>query len=495
MMGILSLNILVPFLGVFLLVAMPSSRVNLIRSTSVGVGSISLLLAIVAFYAYDYNEGGYQLRESYEWLPNIGITFTLGIDGISAVLILLNGFIFLAGIVTSWAVSPRNKDFFILLFLLAAGVYGTFAVLDLFFLFFFYELAVVPMFLLIGVWGSSSNFGNFARTKEYGAMKLVLYLTAGSMLIWLAIIAIFVESGLGTFNMEHLAGAELPRTFQVVFFPFLAVGFGVLAGLWPFHTWSPDGHVAAPTAVSMLHAGVLMKLGAYGILKVGMYILPEGAEAWGPVLIVLGTINVLYGAIGAIAQTDLKYVVAYSSVSHMGYVIMGLATIDPIGLNGSVLQMVSHGIMTALFFALIGSIYEQSHLRDIRVLQGLAKRMGLTAAFFGVAGLTSLGLPGLSGFVAEFMVFVGTFRTYPVLGVLAIIGAAITAVYILRLIGKVFFGPLDDQWAYLSDPPKYQQATSAILVLALIGIGIWPFPLIRLIDVGVSDLLRAMGGM
>ena len=382
-----------------------------------------------------------------------------------------------------------------MLFLLAAGVYGTFAVLDLFFLFFFYELAVVPMFLLIGVWGSSSNFGNFARTKEYGAMKLVLYLTAGSMLIWLAIIAIFVEAGVGTFNMEELARTELPRTFQIVFFPFLAVGFGVLAGRWPFHTWAPVGHVAAPTAVSMLHAGVLMKLGAYGILKVGMLILPEGAEVWAPVLIGLGTINVLYGAIGAIAQTDLKYVVAYSSVSHMGYVIMGLATLDPIGLNGSVLQMVSHGIMTALFFALVGSIYDQSHIRDSRVLEGLAKRMGVTAAFFGIAGLTSLGLPGLSGFVAEFMVFVGTFRTYPVLGALAIIGAAITAVYILRLIGKVFFGPLDHQWAHLSDPPKYQQATSAVLALALIGIGVWPFPLIRLIDVGVADLLRAMGGM
>ena len=268
-----------------------------------------------------------------------------------------------------------------------------------------------------------------------------------------------------------------------------------MAGLWPFHTWSPDGHVAAPTAVSMLHAGVLMKLGAYGILKVGMLILPEGATVWAPVLIGLGTVNVLYGAIGAISQTDLKYLVAYSSVSHMGYVIMGLATLDPIGINGSVLQMISHGIMTALFFALVGSIYEQAHLRDIRVLEGLAKRMGVTAALFGVAGLTSLGLPGLSGFVAEFMVFVGTFKTYPFLGALAIIGAAITAVYILRLMGKVFFGTLNDQWAHLADPPRYQQATAGILAVALLGIGIWPFPLIRLIDVGVADLLRAMGGM
>ena len=255
-MGILSANILIPFLAVFVLVALPSGRPNLVRAIAIGTGGLSFVLSAIAFFSYDYNEGGYQLRESYEWLPNVGIGVTLGIDGISAVLILLNGFIFLAGIVMSWAVTPRNKDFFILLFLLAAGVYGTFAVLDLFFLFFFYELAVVPMFLLIGVWGSSSDFGNFARTKEYGAMKLVLYLTAGSMLIWLAIIAIFVEAGLGTFNMELLASTELSRTFQIVFFPFVAIGFGVLAGLWPFHTWSPDGHVAAPTAVSMLHAGV-----------------------------------------------------------------------------------------------------------------------------------------------------------------------------------------------------------------------------------------------
>ena len=288
----------------------------------------------------------------------------------------------------------RVKDFFMLFFLLVAGVYGVFVSLDLFFLFFFYELAVLPMYLLIGVWGSSSDFGTFLRPKEYGAMKLMLYLVAGSILVWVAILAVYVEGGMGTFSFLRLEEATFSPMFQRVFFPLFMVGFGVLAGLWPFHTWSPDGHVAAPTAVSMLHAGVLMKLGAYGIIRLGIDLLPEGAQDWALVLIVLGIINVVYGAVAAMGQRDLKYVVGYSSVSHMGYVLVGFATLNSFGLSGAVLQMFSHGIMTALLFALVGAIYDRAHVRDIGILEGLTKRMGLTSAFFAVAGLTSLGLPG-----------------------------------------------------------------------------------------------------
>jgi len=267
------------------------------------------------------------------------------------------------------------------------------------------------------------------------------------------------------------------------------VGFVVLAGLWPFHTWTPHGHVAAPTAVSMLHAGVLMKLGAYGIIRVGMFLLPEGADTWMPVLIALGTVNVLYGAISAMAQQDLKYVVGYSSVSHMGYVLMGIATLHPLGVGGAVLQMFSHGIMTALFFALVGVIYDRAHLRDIRVLEGLSKRMGFTASFFAVAGLASLGLPGLSGFVAEFLVFVGTFKTYLPLAVLAVIGAAITAVYILRLLAKAFFGPIGPRWDHLSDASPMEIGAMGILVFVLVFVGVWPLPLMDVINAGVGELL------
>jgi len=403
--------------------------------------------------------------------------------------------VLLGGVLISQNIQYRTRDFFVLLFALGAGVFGVFAVRDLFFLFFFYELAVLPMYLLIGVWGSSTDFGTFLRTKEYAATKLFLYLVAGSVLVWIGILAVYVEAGnVGSpsFSMTTLgilaANGQFSETFQTLVFPLFMIGFGVLAGLWPFHTWSPDGHVAAPTAVSMLHAGVLMKLGAYGIIRVGLVLLPEGADNWMPVLISLGTVNVLYGAVSAMSQTDLKYVIGYSSVSHMGYVLMGIATLDRIGVGGAVLQMFSHGIMTALMFLLVGTIYDRAHIRDLNVLNGLSQRMRVTSFFFAVAGLASLGLPGLSGFIAEFMVFTGTFRTYLPLAVLAVVGAALTAVYILRLLARTFLGESDIRWENLTDSGPIEKAVGGAFVLILFFVGIWPEPLMRVINVGVEVL-------
>ena len=490
---VLFLLIAIPLIGGVALMFFPGHRTDLIRSFSVAVASLCLLLAVYAFLSYDKTAGGLQLTNSFDWLPILGITYSLGVDGISVLMVLLTGIVFITGVLMSWNIGPRSKDFFVLYLLLVAGVFGVFASQDLFFFFFFYERAVVPMYLLIGVWGSSSDFRTFLRTKEYGAMKLMLYLVAGSVLVWVAILAVYVAAGQGSFLFADLAKATFDPGFQRFFFPLFMVGFGVLAGLWPFHTWSPDGHVAAPTSVSMVHAGVLMKLGAYGVIR-SMEILPTGAQDWMPVLIGLGTVNVIYGAISAMAQRDLKYVVGYSSVSHMGYVIMGIATLDPLGVSGAVLQMFSHGIMTALFFALVGIIYERTHVRDIGVLEGLAKRMGVTASFFVVAGLTSLGLPGLSGFIAEVLVFIGTFRTYPMLGVLGVIGAAITAVYILRLIAKVFFGPISDQWQALPDASRLEMATTGALVLVIVLVGIYPAPLINVINSGVLPFVERVAG-
>ena len=489
--------IALPMVGALVIMAMPSYQERAIRWTASAFALLSMLLSFYIFAVYYFDPGGMQFTRSWNWLSipgpwsggDLGISLSLGIDGIGAPMVLLTGIITFTGVMISWNIQRWNKDFFVLYFLLLTGVFGVFASTDLFFFFFFYELSVLPMYLLIGVWGSSSEFPTFSRTKEYGAMKLMLYLVAGSVLVWIAMIAIFVEAGLGTFDMQSLSEATYSPTFQKIFFPFLAIGFGVLAGLWPFHTWSPDGHVAAPTSVSMVHAGVLMKLGAFGIIKVGMTILPEGAQFWMPVLVGLGTVNVIYGAISAMGQSDLKYVIGYSSVSHMGYVIMGIATLHPLGVTGAVLQMFSHGIMTALFFAVVGVVYDRTHTRDSLVLEGLAKRMGVTAAFFAVAGLASLGLPGLSGFVAELLVFLGLFQTYPVLGVLGIIGAAITAVYILRLLAKVFFGPLDERWKDQTDATRVEGFSAAILVAFVFLVGLFPFPFIRVINSGVSELL------
>ena len=443
--------IALPLLGAALIMATPSARITAIRRTATAFALVAMLLSFYVFLRFYLDGDGDRFSAAWRWLSlpgpwqfgDIGISLALGVDGIAAPMVLLTGIVMFTGTLVSWSITAWSKDFFILYFLLLAGVFGVFVALDLFFFFFFYELSVLPMYLLIGVWGSSSRFPKFARTKEYSAMKLTLYLVAGSVLIWIAFMAIFIEAGLGTFHLQRLAAVEYSPSFQKVFFPFLAIGFGILAGLWPFHTWSPDGHVAAPTAVSMAHAGVLMKLGAFGIIHIGMRLLPEGAAFWMPALVGLGTVNVIYGAISAMGQSDLKYVIGYSSVSHMGYVMMGIATLHPLGLSGAVLQMFSHGIMTALFFAVVGVVYDRTHTRDILALNGLAKRMGVTAVFFTIAGLTSLGLPGLSGFVAELLVFLGLFQTYPILGALGIIGAAITAVYILRLLAKVFFGPLE----------------------------------------------------
>ena len=400
----LLLLVLVPLAGAILAMFLPKDRPRDAWQFAIFVAAVSFVLSVVVFARYDYAEGGVQFAREYAWIGHpLNISLDLGLNGIGAPLVLLNGIVLLGAVLISQTITRRTRDFFVLLLALGAGVYGVFIVRDLFFLFFFYELAVLPMYLLIGVWGSSTDFGAFLRTKEYGAMKLMLVLVAGSVLIWIGILALYVASsqaGSPTFNIDTLAqlraDGAFSRTLELWVFPLFAVGFGILAGLWPFHTWSPDGHVAAPTGVSMLHAGVLMKLGAFGIIQVGMILTPTGAEVWMPVLIGLGTVNVIYGAISALSQNDLKYVIGYSSVSHMGYVLMGIATLHPVGLAGAVLQMFSHGIMTALMFAMVGAIYERAHIRDSMILNGLIKRMGVTTFFFAIAGLASLGLAGSS---------------------------------------------------------------------------------------------------
>ena len=482
---VLLATIALPLFVAVLLLIVPSKRADIVRYISIATGFALFGLSAYAFFAYQVGTvETYQFEMQWTWIENVGflgddgITLHLGIDGIGATMVLLTGIVTFAATLISAKIDYRNKDYFILLFLLVAGVFGVFTSLDLFFWFFFYELAVLPMYLLIGVWGSSSTFATFARTKEYSAIKLTMVLVGASVLIFVGIFAIFIEADIGTFDLPQLYEVEYDGNFQKIVFPLLLIGCGVLAGLWPFHTWSPDGHVSAPTAVSMLHAGVLMKLGAFGIIRLGMQLMPEGAEFWMPMLMTLGVINVVYGAISAMAQTDFKYMVGYSSMSHMGYVLMGLATMNTIGVNGAVLQMFSHGVMTALMFAMIGVLYDQAHTREIAAFGGLVKRMPHFVAFFALAGLASLGLPGLSGFVAEFNIFLGTFLTYPALGALGILGAAITAVYILRMMSKAFFGAEKEKWADLRDLNRYEYVAGALLLAFIVLMGIFPSPFV-----------------
>jgi NADH-quinone oxidoreductase subunit M len=488
----------VPLGTVPVFILIPSRYPQLVRYVAAVSGFAMFALSVLVFARYEFTGGsGFRFDLQLDWLENVaflkddGITLHLAVDGISAPMVLLTGIVIFAGVFISWNISHRNKDYFVLLFTLVSGVFGVFLSLDLFFLFFFYEVAVLPMYLLIAIWGASSNFGTFTRTKEYGAMKLVLYLVAGSVLIFVGIFATFVEAGQGTFDLPVLGAVTYDENFQKAVFPLFALGFGVLAGLWPFHTWSPDGHVAAPTAVSMLHAGVLMKLGAFGILRVAITLFPEGAEFWAPVLMTLGVTGALYGAVSALAQRDLKYMVGYSSVSHMGFVLMGLATLTTIGVNGAVLQMFAHGVMTALMFAMVGAVYDQAHVRDMTMFGGLSQKTPRLAAFFAIAGLSSLGLPGLAGFIAEFHIFVGTFQTYPWAGVVGIVAAALTATYILRMLAMAFFGPFNERWADLKEMRLGEQFGGALLVGFIIFMGVWPAPFID----RISDSVRLIPGI
>ena len=478
--------LLIPGGAAILILLAPNSRPGLIRSIALVAALAMLANAIYVFAAYDYHDGGLQFDLQYTWIENVaflganGISLHLAVDGIAVPLVLLNGIVVLAGVLISWKIDYRNKDFFVLFMVLVSGVFGVYISQDLFFWFFFYELAVLPMYLLILVWGSTN--------KEYGAIKLSMYLVGGSVLVFIGILAVFVEAGAGTFDLPVLRAVEFDRGFAQTFLPFMVIGCGVLAGLWPFHTWSPDGHVAAPTAVSMLHAGVLMKLGAFGIVRLGIELLPEGTDLWMPALLVLGTIAAIYGAFSALHQSDLKFVIGYSSVSHMGFVLMGLGTMNTIGVNGAVLQMFSHGVMTALFFAMVGALYDQAHTRDLTAFGGIIRKMPLFVIFFGIAGLASLGLPGLSGFVAEFHVFVGTFDAFPFFAAIGILSATVTAVYILRLLGRAALGPFNVRWEHLTEISRWEIAAGVVLIIPIVAMGVWPDPFVDRIASAVLEL-------
>ena len=425
-------------------------------------------------------------------MPSLGINYHVGADGVNLPMLALTGIVIFTGVMISWGITDRPREFFAFLLLLTSGVFGVFMSLDLFLLFFFYELAIFPMYILIATWGSTR--------KEYAAMKLTLYLLTGSIVALVGILALYFKAGIGTFDMLKLAEAGVSADFQKLWFLPVFLGFGVLAGIWPFHNWSPDGHVAAPTAVSMLHAGVLMKLGAYAALRTGVQLMPEGAEYWLPYVIFLVTVNVVYGSLIAMVQRDFKYVIGFSSVSHMGLVTMGFATMNITGMSGAALQMFSHGIMTALFFAVVGMIYDRAHTRDIPSLGGFAKIMPLPAIAFIIGGLVSMGMPGLSGFVAELQIFMGLWSAnnvawyYPWIAMISATGIVITAAYVLRVVQRVFFGELKPEFANLPGINVLDKTALFILSGLLILVGVYPKIIMSLIEVGVAPLAALFGG-
>lgn len=488
-LSVLTFIIALPLLTGIVILLMPNGEKKAPRLLALVSSVITLLLSGWAYFTYNISVGGYQFTQRFDWLPALGISYSVGVDGISLPLVLLGAIVTTCGAAISWRVEERPREFFSYLMFLTASVFGVFCSLDLFMLFFFFELAVFPKYLMILVWGSP-------KTREYGAMKLTLYLFLGSVVALVGVLAMVFASGANTFDMLALEKAGFPAAFQQLWFPFVFLGFAVLGGIFPFHSWAPDGHVAAPTAVSMLLAGVEMKVGAFAALRVGIMLLPAGAQYWSYVIPILGTINVVYGALIALVQTDFKYVIGFSSVSHMGLVMIGFATLNRTGLMGAGVQMFSHGVMTALFFAVVGMVYDRTHTRDIGQLGGLFKVMPLAALGFIVSGLVSMGMPGFSGFAAEFPIFMGAWEVAPTVAVIAVLGVIVTAGYILLVLRRVFFGELPAALeGTVTDISVLDKTVIIFLSLIMIAIGLFPSQLIvSMVNSGVDRVLLLLGG-
>ena len=492
-MSILSLFVVIPVL--MLLGLWVARTLNQVRGVMV-VGSTCLLalsgwLTLEFIHLREIGETAPMLfTYSVEWFKPLNIAYSVGVDGISVVMLLLSSVIVFTGTFASWQLKPLTKEYFLWFTLLSTGVFGFFICTDLFTMFMFYEVALIPMYLLIGVWGS----GN----KEYAAMKLTLMLMGGSALLIIGILGIYFFSGATTMNVLEIAQMHnIPVEVQKVFFPFIFIGFGVLGALFPFHTWSPDGHASAPTAVSMLHAGVLMKLGGYGCFRVAMYLLPDAAQELSWIFLILTTISVVYGALSACVQTDLKYINAYSSVSHCGLVLFALLMMTKTACTGAILQMLSHGLMTALFFALIGMIYGRTHTRDVRKLGGLMKIMPFLSVGYVIAGLANLGLPGFSGFIAEMTIFVGSFEVagtfHTACTVIACCSIVVTAVYILRVVGKILFQEVaDPHYLQLTDATWDERFSVCCLIFCVAALGMAPLWASNVIADGVAPILSVI---
>ncbi|MDE5790746.1 MAG: NADH-quinone oxidoreductase subunit M [Muribaculaceae bacterium] len=494
--------VIVPVIMMIGLACCSNSNMKSIRGVMVAGSTVLLAMSIwlvVDFLglraAGDASEMLY--TGSWMWYAPLNIHLAVGVDGISVLMLLLSSIIVFAGTFASWKIDPLPKNFFLWFCLLSTGVFGFFISIDMFTMFMFYEVALIPMYLLIGVWGTGR--------KEYSAMKLTLMLMGGSAFLMLGLLGIYwhgtPEGGVHTWNILEIShNASIDPSWQYLLFCFTFVGFGVLGAMFPFHTWSPDGHACAPTAVSMLHAGVLMKLGGYGCFRIAIFLLPAAAQELAWIFIILTGISVVYGAFSACVQTDLKYINAYSSVSHCGMVLFAILMLNETAMTGGILQMLSHGLMTALFFALIGMIYGRTHTRDIREMGGMMQIMPYLGVCYMIAGFASLGLPGLSGFVAEMTIFFGAFehselfyRIFVIAGTSSIV---ITAVYILRVVGKVILGPVqNDHHRELTDASWWERLATVSLIVCLAGIGFFPNWLNETIRTSFMPIIDALNSV
>jgi NADH-quinone oxidoreductase subunit M len=490
---ILTLMIFVPVLGMLVLAFLKQSQLSAIRTVSAVFSGIPLVLSVILLINYNPG-GGFQFVEKVSWIPSLNINYFLGADGISVPMLLLTALLSFISIIASFGIAHRAKEYFIFFLLLEVGMMGVFAALDFFLFYVFWEIMLVPMYFLIGIWGGPR--------KIYAAIKFFLYTLFGSIFMLVGILVLYfyaidpsTAGHLYTLDLTVLAqmaqngnGLFLREGLQLMVWMFFFIAFAIKVPVWPFHTWLPDAHVEAPTAVSVILAGVLLKMGIYGFLRISFPILPYGTDYFSTFLAVLGVIGIIYGALVSMAQKDLKKLVAYSSVSHMGYCLLGMSVFSHlgqgfiVGLSGAMFQMVSHGLITGALFLLVGVIYDRAHTREIAAFGGLWTKVPVYGSLMTFFCMASLGLPGLSGFISEFLVFLGGFAKYKILTAIAVVGVVLTAGYILRMVQKIFLGQFNVRWSDLKEINFREIFTVTPLAILTLLIGIYPKVLSYMLD-------------
>lgn len=497
---ILSVFLWLPMVVALIILGLPSTAQPAVaRKLAIAAGAAMLLLsayiAIAGSSLLQASSDAFVFVERVAWMPQLGIHYKLGVDGLSIPMILLTGIIAFSVLMMSHRVKSREREFYALTLVAISGTIGTFLTVDLFFFVLFYELASIPMFFLVGIWGSDKSGDGRKITKNGAATKLLIYLQLGGGMVLLGLMGLYFVGGVNSFDLEELRKVAFSEKWQVILFAFLFVGFGIESGLFPFHTWLPDGHSCAPTPLSMLLAGVLLKMGGYGIIRFAFDLLPVGAAKLMPIFAALGLINLIYGGLCALRQTDIKVMIAYSSVSHMGMVFLGLACINAetkqaalYGMSGAVFQMFSHGIITALLFGVAGTVYEVTHARDFRKWGGLAAQTPRFAIFYVMGALASLGLPGFTGFPSELSVFLGLFQTHKLMCIVAIFGLILTTTYLLRSVQYGFYGPLNPKLQEARDSDSTETMVFSLLATTSLVFGFYPDPLVQSFQSALQSL-------
>ena len=474
----------IPVIGMLAILFVPKDRKDVVKVVAAVATGIQLWIALMILFAFDRNAAGMQFVEQYNWIKTFNIEYFMGIDGLSMPMVLLTALLSFIGVFASWNIDKASKGYFGLFLLLDTGMMGVFVSLDFFLFFIFWEAMLLPMYFLIGMWGGPQ--------REYAAIKFFLYTFAGSILMLLAMLALYFAQDPHTFNMLTLMSSTYGRTFQIVVFLALFIAFAIKVPIFPFHTWLPLAHVEAPTAISVILAGVLLKMGTYGLLRISFPILPEGTLWFAFPMAILGVINIIYGAMCAMAQKDIKRLVAYSSINHMGIVLLGMAAMTKAGMSGAIFQMFNHGTITAMLFLSVGVIYDRAHHREIDGFGGLATKMPVYTGIVGVAFFAGLGLPGLSGFISEAMVFLGAFPIYTTLTIIATLGIVLNAGYFLWAFQRIFFGELNEKYADIEPINGRELFTLVPLVVIVIFLGIYPMPVLNLFTSTVDSLLEIL---